>query len=186
MGLVSSKPNTNHEPDPILEFSCAGIIFTNLTHLLAGYQLHKKKPCITGIGGSRKKGETALETAWRETIEELFDCSVVPQELIRICIAKFVPSRWFSRGEYICFQYSFDDLYNFLKLVKRNTLPMTIYSTYPSTLFELVINRKYSESTEIQSLCILPFVQNNNGSLVIHEEFCMDIDQLGFHINNQI
>ncbi len=181
MGVTSSKPTLTSIPEPTLSFSAAGILFSNDTHVLAGYQPHKQTPCITGFGGSRKEGETALQTAWRETIEELFDCQEVPAICIELCIQRFVPHIWFRRGEYICFQYSFDDLKEFLNLAKRAHYPNTIYTSYPTTLLELLMNRNHSETAEIQSLCLLPIVRESNGFILIHEEFCLDIDQMMFH-----
>jgi hypothetical protein len=57
------------------QFTCeaAGIVFTNGTHILAGYQPRKKNPHISGLGGSKQKDESYMQTAWRETLEELFE-----------------------------------------------------------------------------------------------------------------
>lgn len=181
MGLLSSKLIQTPGPDPSLAFSAAGILFTNQTHVLAGYQPHKCQPCITGIGGAKCQGETALQTAWRETIEELFDCTVVPSKFLEHCTKSLVPYHWFQRGDYICFEYSFDHLKTFLKLAKRYHLSTSVYESYPTTLFELLMNRMYSETSEVQSLCLLPFIRETNGSLHIHHEFCLDLDQLAFH-----
>jgi hypothetical protein len=177
MGVTSSKPTPFKLLDPNLPFSAAGILFSNDTHVLAGYQPHKKQPCITGIGGSKKEGEPALQTAWRETIEELFECETIPPKLLQLCERNFPPHHWFSRGDYICFQYSFEDLLAFLNLVKRVRLSTSLYESYPTTLLELLMNRKHSETSEIQSLCLLPFVRETTGLLHIHEEFCLDMDQ---------
>jgi len=177
MGVTLSKTKPVKSLDTIGSFSAAGILFRNQTHVLAGYQPHKKNPCITGIGGSRKDGESAIQTAWRETIEELFDCERVPPKLLQLCETKFPPHDWFSRGEYICFLYSFDDLKAFLKIVKRVRLPTSLYEYYPLNLLELLMNRKHSETSEIESLCVLPFVRETRGVLHIHEEFCLDMDQ---------
>lgn len=181
MGLVSSKSSPTKLPDPSLMFSAAGILFTNETHVLAGFQPHKTTPCITGIGGSTKEGETALQSAWRETIEELFDCESVPVDFIVECKTKLAPRCWFSRGDYICFHYSFEDLKVFLNLAKKRRVPTSVYSSYPTTLLELIMNRKHSETSEVASLCLLPFMREANGPLFVHEEFCMDMEQLSFH-----
>ena len=177
MGLGSSKPTPYKLLDDMLPFSAAGILFSNETHALAGYQPHKRIPCITGIGGSRHGNETALQTAWRETIEELFDCENVPTKFLNLCETKLVPHSWFCRDEYICFQFSFNDLKKFLKLAKRFHLTTHIYEYYPTNLFELIMNRKDSSTSEIESLCLLPFVQNRTDHLYIHKELILDMAQ---------
>jgi hypothetical protein len=177
MGVTSSKTKPHNALYSVIPFSAAGILFGNQTHVLAGYQPHKKNPCITGIGGSRNEGEPALQTAWRETIEELFDCKTIPPKLLKLCETNFVPHHWFNRGDYICFQYSFEDLKRFLKLVKQFCLQTPLYESYPTTLLDLLMNRKRSRSSEIESLCLLPIVRETTGLLHIHEEFCLDMDQ---------
>ena len=181
MGLKSSKHSQTSLPDPSLPFSAAGILFSNETHVLAGYQPHKSTPCITGIGGTRNEGEYALQTAWRETLEELFGWNTISSKLITLCETNLLPKLWFSRGEYICFQYSFDDLKKLLQLVKHCHISTPLYQSIPTTILELVFNRKILQTSEVHSLCLVPFVREANGPLLIHEEFCMDMEQLSFH-----
>lgn len=181
MGLISSKPTPNESPTCGISFSAAGILFSNETHVLAGYQPHKQTPCITGIGGSKKEGESALQTAWRETLEELFGWDEVPSKLVSLCITNLLPKRWFSRGEYICFHYTFDDLKKLLQLVKRYRIDTPLYQTIPTTLLTLVLNRTILHTSEVHSLCLLPYLREANGPLIVHEEFCMDMEQLSFH-----
>ena len=181
MGHIVSKSKQPTLPEPYESFSAAGVLFCNETHVLAGYQPHKSTQCITGIGGSKHEGETALQTAWRETLEELFGWDDVPSELVRLCTISLLPKRWFSRGEYICFQYTFDDLKKLLQLIKRYRIDTPLYQTIPTTLLTLVLNRNILHTSEVHSLCLLPFIREVNGPLVIHEEFCMDMEQLSFH-----
>ncbi len=175
MGVTSSKPNPTGSLPYGLQFSAAGILFFNDTHVLAGYQPHKNPPCITGIGGCKEEGETELQTAWRETVEELFDCKDVPKEFIETCITQFIPKFWFSHKDYVCFYYSFQDLECFLRLAKRHRISSAVYETIPTNLFDLVFKRTYSETAELASLCILPIVNNRNGILTIHDDFCSDM-----------
>ena len=175
MGVTSSKLPNQLGPDPRLPFSAAGILFSNTTHVLAGYQPYKIKPCITGIGGSKLEGETALETAWRETIEELFDCKKVPSKFIIVCQIKLTPMRWIIRNEYICFHYTFDDLKRVLHFAKQYKIPTRVYSSYPTTLLELLMNRDHCMASEIKTLCLLPFTYNEERTLNIHEDLCLDV-----------
>lgn len=181
MGLIASKPNHIESPPNSIPYSAAGILFCNDTHVLAGYQPHKQTPCMTGIGGSREDGEVALYTAWREATEELLDCQNVPAKFIDECIQKFVPTEQFSRGDYICYAYSFTTLEEFLRLAKRHRIVSAVYTTHPTTLLELLFTRKNSSTAEVASLCYLPFLRQVNGPLFVHEEFSMDMEQLAFH-----
>ncbi len=186
MGVTSSKSKPNVFVPVDLQCSAAGILFFNETHVLAGYQPHKMTPCITGIGGCKEDDETALQTAWRETTEELFDCKDVPKEFIEICIKHFVPSEQFSRGDYICYAYSFATLEAFLRLAKQERIVSAAYTTIPTTLLELLFTRRQSPTTEISVLSVLPFLRQINGPLLVHEEFCMDMEQLAFHQTNSL
>ena len=82
--LVSSHSDT---------YIGAGCTFLNDTHVLCGYQPHKRKAGITGIGGKREPGESILDTAFRETIEELFNLTVVPPEVLNKLKDKLKPQR---------------------------------------------------------------------------------------------
>ena len=56
-------------PEDESNFMGAGCIFTNGTHVLAGFQPNKKSPAISGFGGKRHGTETFTQTALRETLE---------------------------------------------------------------------------------------------------------------------
>jgi len=131
-------------------------LFTNGTHVLAGFQPKKKVPCITGIGGCREAGETFLYTAIRETVEELLNVTNVPAELIYTLSDKLQPGSIFSNNGYTTVVYSFHQLETFLRIVQGYGIVTGIYRDFPTTLEELVVRRKTSTDAEIRQFAILP------------------------------
>lgn len=150
----------NKEPKihPYQPYNSAGIVFTNGTHFLAGYQPNKRKPFISGIGGSKNLAEKFLETAIRETIEELFDV-IVPCKLIFKIIDKLEPKKVIRNNDYMMVLYSFDDLKTFLKICYKN-IKSPIYNSIPRTLDDLLFKRKPTKTSEISQLCLLPIVDH--------------------------
>jgi len=134
----------------------AGVLFTNGTHVLAGYQSNKKKPCITGIGGSRELCETFLETALRETVEELLNVKEVPSQLICNLSDRLNPLSVISNNDYIMVLYSFQQLETFLTILKENSIVTDLYEEFPLTLEELVLKRKHNKESEIKQFALLP------------------------------
>jgi hypothetical protein len=62
-----------------LEYNSAGIIFTDETHVLAGYQKNK---FYSGIGGKKELSDLSVKfTAIREMLEELFGFEMIEQNL---------------------------------------------------------------------------------------------------------
>lgn len=166
-----SKNSVNYIPlvnnfvtDPD-KFKAAGVAFTNGRHVLAGYQPHKKHPSISGIGGSKEDGESYMETALRECVEELFEPTSIPKSLLTK-LAKFAPQKVIQSGTYINAIYSFDDLEAMLKQMKRVGLTSPLYIAFPKNLQELIMNRIPAASlgpekaVEISHLALLPVVEH--------------------------
>lgn len=136
----------------------AGCVFTDGKHILAGYQPHKKHPGITGIGGHKEGEETYMETAYRETIEELFHVSTIPIGLIDKLIRKMTPKNIKMKKGYVLVSFDFEDLHQFLRLCKKSGLRSPLYKTIPKTLLETIQLRGTDLKAEISSLCLLPVV----------------------------
>jgi hypothetical protein len=158
-----SKKSVNYVPlvnnfvtDPE-GFKAAGVAFTNSVHVLAGYQPHKKHPSISGIGGSREPGESYMQTALRECVEELFEPTSIPKTLIPK-LAGIAPQKVIQTGSYINAIYTFDDLHAMFLIIKRAGLQSPLYKTFPKTLMELIMNRKFTSAAEISHLVLLPVV----------------------------
>ena len=142
------------EPDG---FKAAGVAFTNSVHVLAGFQPHKKHPSISGIGGSRELGESYMQTALRECVEELFEPTSVPKTLLSK-LAGIAPQKVIQSGSYINAIYTFDDLLAMFLIMKRSGLKSPLYKTFPKTLMELIMNRTATSAAEISHLALLPVV----------------------------
>jgi len=162
-------------PDPTTELSQtkpinpikgAGVIFTNGTHILAGYQPNKKKPFISGIGGRIMNAETNNQAAIREMIEELFDIYKPPPQLISAINRKIPEKHSIINGDYAIIVYSFEDLDKILKITEDFVKKSPIYKKFPESLNDLLWNRLPKRRSEISHLCILPFVEHNTEPFV--------------------
>jgi hypothetical protein len=129
----------------------AGCMFTDGIRVLAGYQTKTRK--IGGFGGKSHPCESRTETALRETIEELFGILDVPADLI----AKLpISQSTVEYPEYTCFVYNFDDLQTFIRRAGRYINSTPLYSVFPTTVWELIQNRMFSDSVEVGELYLMP------------------------------
>jgi len=148
-----------------LEFRAAGTMFYSDTHVLAGQQ----SGYISGIGGKRIHDETHFVTAWRETIEELFDPPYIPGILMDE-LRHIQPRDIFGR-EYIIISYRFEQLQEMLPIFKRHLVKSKFYKEFPLTIAELILHRIPLKGAEITHLCLLPKVEN----IRVHKEFMKDM-----------
>lgn len=140
----------------------AGCVFTDGKHIVAGYQPEKKKPGITGIGGHREGEETYLETAYRETIEEIFHVTkeAIPVSLLPSLLQNLHPRMVKMKKGYVLVVFSFEDLAVFLKLCQTSGLRSPLYTKMPKTLIEMIQSRQIDLKAEISILCLLPVVKH--------------------------
>ncbi len=135
----------------------AGCLFTDFRHVLAGFQPHKKVKMISGFGGKAEPGELLFQTAWRETLEELFEFSpTVIQGLVEEIGLKIPCFKTFTNGNYYVAVYSFQNLIEVLRLLEEKKLQSPLYDTFPTELFELILYRKPKPKSEVQQLTLLP------------------------------
>ena len=137
----------------------AGCLFTNGKLTLAGLQRKCGQMVISGIGGKRNEGEGPHENAMRETIEELFDIAEVSKELIDLLVREFLPMKMYGTATYTFYVYSFEDLHKLLAIVSTK-ITSSLYDNFPSTISDLVLNRKYDTRSELPILCLVPVSQN--------------------------
>jgi hypothetical protein len=149
----------------IFEFRAAGTMFCSHTHVLGGQQ----KMYISGIGGKRMQGEKYFITAWRETIEELFDPPYIPVILIEE-LRKIQPYD-ISGNDYIIISYTLEQLHDMLPIFKRYLVKSKFYNKFPLTITELILHRIPLNDAEITHLCLLPKVEN----IRLHKDFMKDI-----------
>ena len=145
----------------------AGCLFTNGTHVLAGYQ----KSSINGIGGKGEEGEEPQATALREMLEEIFGVSF-DIEKIRI-----KPNKIIMKHDYSIFVYSFEDLEAMCGVLRLCGVESPMYSEIPSTIWDLIVKRRPVES-EVKALCLLPVVDQPRHIPLVEPYFTSDIRAL--------
>ena len=156
-----SKPVVASPISPLYpEYTAAGCLFVAGSVALAGVQKQflvidgKRKPVLSGLGGRREPNDIDwIHTAFRETVEELFDVKDVPVTLLNR-LRLLLPIRHVAENQgYVLLQYSFDDLVQLLALCKSLVSPL--YKAQPRTVQDLIVKRCIT-SSEIGSLALLP------------------------------
>jgi hypothetical protein len=134
----------------------AGCMFTNGIHVLGGWQNQ-----ISGLGGKPiRSDQTTLDTAWRETLEELFELPAYLVDFHKEAIIAFTkPKLTVHNKDYTCFVYSFADLEKVMAMLGKYHTLSPLYKKFPRTIGELVLTRRIC-ATEVKQLCLLPFVTN--------------------------
>lgn len=143
------------------KFKAAGCFFTDDRYVLAGYQQTKTLPKLSGIGGARMSGETPVQTALRETVEELFDIVKVPRSLLEELEVNVPPRRIVQNHSYQLVCYTFEDLEMILLILAERGLKTPLYDTFPRNIYELLFQRKVRKEAEISHLALLPFVEHS-------------------------
>jgi len=157
------------------QFKAAGCVFVSKTHILAGYQPNKMNPYISGFGGKRKDDETFIETALRETLEELLNIKEVPIALIHKIEKTIIPEKIIFNKTYRILVYTFDNLAEILACVKYYIGQSVLYPrALPINVSELLMERVILGDAEVSHLSILPLVSN----LQIDKCFLEDIRKL--------
>jgi len=156
----------------ITNFTSAGTLFTNGTHVLAAYQKDIENPTVSGIGGKRENSESYIETALREMVEELFGIQQVPLVLLRRLVIMMEPRQIQQVGSYVLVVYSFNDLDKIIETVCSEIKVSPLYSVMPKTITDLVLGRKVrvEPAPEIFYLSIIPMVKKAIVDVVFIED----------------
>lgn len=133
----------------------AGIVFKSETHVLMGYQPDKHS--ISGIGGKSIGNETPIETAFRETIEELFGLQP-SKNLIEVLVDNFGFKPEVKNGSYTMFIYTVDELMRFLCVVKSHSGPSPYYANFPTNVENLIYDRRTPMGVEVSHMCMVPII----------------------------
>lgn len=169
MGLCSSKLNTVYRSSPIYtsfpQYKGAGILFTEGPVALAGIQKHRSlkegdTANLSGFGGRREpKDFDWVHTAWREVVEELYNETLVPIELI-LELRRQIPVRTdpVEKNGYVMFCLGFDELTRALEICAnpRFRFRSPIYRSMPLTITDLIMKRLPNHYSEIGSLALVP------------------------------
>jgi len=158
-----------------MEYTSAGCIFTNGTHILGGYQPNKQAPCISGIGGKREDCEEFVQTAMREMLEEIFGIYARPDFVTALMAIPY--DRLLISGDYVSLIYSFTSLEKILAELVRLNASSSMYNEIPLNLNDLILKRLPVDS-EISHLCLLPVVKHPRGTPYIENCYMKDIISL--------
>lgn len=134
----------------------SGIVFKSETHVLMGYQPDKNM--ISGIGGKPIGNETPIQTAFRETVEELFGVQPSP-EVVDALSYSFNLRIPVVNSNYTMFIYTIDDLVQFLYIAKSLLGSSPYYQTFPLTLNALILDRRAPPNVEVTYLALIPIIQ---------------------------
>lgn len=158
--------------DNSIKYTSAGCFFTDEKLVLCGYQANKKNPSISGFGGKKNESDkTYIDTAIRETLEELFD--IIPdKQIIKYIILKIIHKKIIVQNNYYMLVYTLDDLELILDILIQKEITSKLYDVMPRTISELIFKRKINEISEISHLCLLPNINKIN----IHHDFVQDIN----------
>ena len=122
-----------------------------------GYQ--PSKTMISGIGGKPLDGELTLETALRETVEELF--GMPPTRWLMNGLLGYYRNRHpVFNGSYAMYIFSFHDLYDFMAIVRGFMLTSPYYPAFPETLIDLILDRRAPPDAEVTALAIIPIIKD--------------------------
>ncbi len=182
---VSSSQRKSRRRSSKAEFRGAGCMFTNGNVVLAGYQTKKGDITISGLGGNREEGESYIETALRETVEELFDIKEVPSKLLEDLKGALKPLSIKGKevdgwGIYVTVVYTFEHLLTLLKYAKKARIKSSVYETFPTTVSDLLLQRRTSKGSsppEIEYLTIIP-IESDYAGAPIKPEFLEDMEAL--------
>lgn len=156
-------------------------MFVNKTHILAGLHTARRQyqVRVCGFGGKANPGEKWYETAFRETIEELFHVSRIPSalfnDLLHICPQTVI--YYEDDFPYATIVYSFEQLPVFMKVCRKHLHQSPLYPIFPTTLQTLLETRLPARDTEIMQ-CILWPRSVRNRHFRISKEFMTDIRRL--------
>jgi hypothetical protein len=158
--------------DTSIQYTTAGSFFTDGNLVLCGYQRDKSINNISGFGGKKElMDKTYIETAIRETLEELFNINP-DKELITIINLNIIHKKLLVIDNYYILTYTFEDLELILQLLNKKNITSNLYDIFPLTISELIFKRKLDSTNEISQLCLLPLKEN----VVINNDFIKDIN----------
>ena len=146
-------------------YTAAGCLFMENGLVIAGIQPNKTPRCISGLGGKKHFGETYIQTALRETVEELygydyFEHMVEFSDIIRKVINTVPIRNTIENGTYISVVYTFKDLETIMGIVAKQKLVSPFYVTPPKTLQDLLLKRDWRDALpEVTTLVLLPASQ---------------------------
>jgi len=153
----------------LLPPTAAGVFCTDGTYVLAGYQPHKQRPCISGIGGHCEPGDHAdtAATAFREMMEELFGITAFGTLSFQ-AILGYTPKHVRTRT-YVNYTVTFDELERVLAHLARTGAQSPYYApSFPTTVRELVDRRSVPVDAELHTLYMLHMETFERDGIDVH------------------
>ena len=145
-----------------------GLLVIEKGYALAG--LTPKLGRYSGIGGKQHPGETLRQTAFRESLEELY--GIAPStSLVNTLVVGFKAKPLIDRGGYYYILMSFADFNSMCSIVKTYVGDSPYYKTFPASVLDLVLNRYPSDEAEITELTLVKY---SNKSSTVDAEFIND------------
>jgi len=161
-----SIPVIVYPPVSTTAYKAAGVLFLEGPVALAGVQKHRlvaegKHPAkLSGFGGRKEENDIDwVHTAYRETIEELFDVEEVPVRLINELRANIPYREHIQSGSYFNLRLTFDDLKTLLLITVKHITISPLYKKMPLSLDDLLLRRSPQASSEIGALALVPVYQ---------------------------
>jgi hypothetical protein len=167
-----------YPPVSAVPYRAAGVLFLEGPVALAGVQKHrlvsegKLGAKLSGFGGRKEEGDIDwVHTAYRETIEELFDVEKVPFNLINELRASIPYREHVQSGSYFNLRLTFEDLKTLLRIAAKHLSVSPLYKKMPLTLDDLILRRSPQGTSEIGALALVPVFQISE----IDSDFAQDL-----------
>lgn len=186
-GASSQSPSFPHWTDTQYTVLGAGCMFVNDTHTLAGIHTPRRnrEVRLCGFGGKTLPQEPWWQTAFRETVEELFHRYVIPYNLYH-ALKQITPYKILEDKEtpYITLVYTFDQLNVFLAICQKHLLETAVYTVFPRSAEDLVFKRHTlnhvpaePNGVEIMDIVFWP-IHNAHRRFRVSKDFAADMRRL--------
>lgn len=150
-----------------------------------GYALCGLTPKLekfSGIGGKPEPGESILQTAFREAVEELYGINPSNDLLLDLTRA-FSSNKLLERNRYYYVLLSFIDVVSLNAIVFMHHPTSPYYKTPPSSILDLVLNRYVTEDAEITELSLKKY---GIGLTSLDTEFIKDCLKAESYLNRDV
>ena len=145
----------------------AGCLFIQKGYALVGYS--QKYKHYSGFGGKQNAGETHIQTALRETAEELLGIDPTKTELDQL-VKILEDKKLITRNNYAILVLTIDDISVFSTVFGARVSPY--YKTIPKNCSRFILERNPTETAEITEMKIIKVVSASNGD--VDNEFIED------------
>lgn len=136
------------------EWHSAGILFTTDNTVFVGYKIVNDNWQISGFGGKRNEDETYIQTAIRETLEELYEAPIT-KETIEYVERRLKITKVINNNGYILVICTLNRINDFILAALNSVLYTPMYEKLPYTVALLIGERKQLFYAEFHYLAFL-------------------------------